>query len=100
VIAPLHVIRWFDKHQFIVFRNGVSGCNLEHAPADGTTILRLLAHISAYAPSVSIASTSSAGVSAAVSAVAVPTPLTRTVRLARVCLVSRRWRLLRRSGDQ
>jgi hypothetical protein len=41
--------RWFDKHQLIVFKNGVAGANLEHAPADGTAALRLLAHATEYA---------------------------------------------------
>ncbi len=36
--------RWFDKHQFIVFANGRSGMNIEHAPGDGTTMLRMLTH--------------------------------------------------------
>lgn len=41
--------RWFDKHQLIVFENGVAGANLEHAPGDGTTALRMLTHAQTYA---------------------------------------------------
>jgi carnitine O-acetyltransferase len=37
--------RWFDKLQFIVFANALSGINMEHAPIDGHTILRLLTHV-------------------------------------------------------
>jgi len=34
--------RWFDKSvQFIIFANGKSGLNMEHAGFDGTTLINL-----------------------------------------------------------
>ncbi|CAI5724828.1 unnamed protein product [Peronospora effusa] len=34
--------RWYDKLQIIVCKNGVAGCNFEHAFVDGHTVLRFV----------------------------------------------------------
>ncbi len=43
--------RWFDKAlQFIVFKNGSCGLNIEHCGLDGTTILSLIDTMATYNP--------------------------------------------------
>ncbi|TDH65709.1 hypothetical protein CCR75_002983 [Bremia lactucae] len=37
--------RWYDKLQLIVCKNGVAGCNFEHAFVDGHTVLRFVSDV-------------------------------------------------------